>query len=282
MIPVIWHYVRWQGCTALINDWFSGPQFEHFETMKDAPQRGDRAVFVIHGDHEKTKVSQVLEDVQKFKHPFCIIIGESGEFPAFLLKPYCTQVWEQSPDPNGMGSRGLILGYPPDCPSLLSGHDVLAVDKKYNWFFAGQVTHNHRQKCVEQLRTLKNGFLLETPGFWQGLSRPEYYATLAQSKIVPCPSGPETPDTFRIWEALEAGCVPIVDMMCPKREINGFWNKVLQSPPFPIIQDWSDLPQFINSELFNWPHNRDKLFHWWMMYKMSLGLEAKLACQMYS
>ena len=33
--------------------------------------------------------------------------------------------------------------------------------------------------------------------------------------MIPCPSGPATPDSFRLWEALEAGCVPIADGYAP-------------------------------------------------------------------
>jgi hypothetical protein len=88
---------------------------------------------------------------------------------------------------------------------------------------------------------------------------------------VPCPSGPVTPDTFRLWESLEAGCVPIVDATCPKSGFpDGFWPYTLHSvPPFPIIYDWKDLPDMIEAELNKWPFNAVALGGWWREYQAS-------------
>jgi hypothetical protein len=145
------------------------------------------------------------------------------------------------------------------------------VDRPLDWFFAGQVTHVRRIQCVTELRKLSNGLLLETPGFWQGMDRAEYFRTMASSKLVICPAGSSTPDTLRVAEALEAGCVPVVDARYAQfNRPSGFWEYVFKSrPPFPLIEDWTTLPQVIAEELAKWPANRDALTAWWLEYKRS-------------
>jgi hypothetical protein len=120
---------------------------------------------------------------------------------------------------------------------------------------------------------MPNGLLHETPGFWQGLERSEYYIKMSQAKIIPCPSGPVTPDTIRLSEALEAGCLPIADGTCPRPgyPANGYWQYVLGcNPPFPIIYDWTTLPEVMRRELEQWPRNRDTAVAWWREYKRSM------------
>jgi predicted aldo/keto reductase-like oxidoreductase len=48
------------------------------------------------------------------------------------------------------------------------------------------------------------GQCVETDGFGKEILDYETYMTrMAQAKIVPCPSGIETPDNFRLYEALD-------------------------------------------------------------------------------
>ena len=82
--------------------------------------------------------------------------------------------------------------------------------------FAGQVTHVRRQQCVAELDTLPNGYLYRTNGYLQGMPQSEYWHLLAGAKVVPCPSGHCTTDTARTFEALEAGAVPISDLLTPR------------------------------------------------------------------
>ena len=102
-----------------------------------------------------------------------------------------------------------------------------------------------REECVSQLRHLQNGRLLETQQFYSGMEHKEYFVTLGQAKVIPCPSGPVCSDTFRLAEALEAGCIPIIDERPGWKDNHprGFWNMVFpQGFPFPLLQNWNELP----------------------------------------
>src|SRR3989304_4143877 len=124
--------------------------------------------------------------------------------------------------------------------------------KDYDWAFSGQITHKRRKLAAKFMHALLEdeqykGFLNETERFTEGLSRKDYYELLSRTKIAICPSGPETPDTFRFYEALESGCVPIVDDKIPKNaKDTNYWrylftNSASSDLPFPILTDWKKL-----------------------------------------
>jgi hypothetical protein len=143
-----------------------------------------------------------------------------------------------------------------------------------DWFFAGQITHSRRHHCVRFLENIPRGELIKTGGFsQQALSRTDYYTRMSRCKIVPCPGGPVTPDTIRVAEALEAGCVPIVDSKPGNRSEypGGYWNYVLkQTPPFTVLDEWWQLPNLMQEELARFPQRQQELQIWWANYKRSM------------
>jgi hypothetical protein len=144
--------------------------------------------------------------------------------------------------------------------------------RELDWFFAGQANHERRRKLVATLLGLPGGRLKETAGFAQGFDRVDYLALMAQAKVVPCPSGPATPDSFRVWEALEAGCIPVVDEDCPAYNTPGFWELLLgEKPPFPTVTDWSTFPAVLDGLLDGWPDNTAIIQAWYRDYKQRLA-----------
>lgn len=267
------------GIATLINEMFDNTreyEFLHCSGMADLPSGTKEAIVVVHGEHLLHRAYEVLRDLNTLDRSLVILFcDETPVFPGATLVGGKRKIWLQTPTPTGypFADRYLICGYPHDAKVHLSGSDVRSVDRPLDWFFAGQVTHGRRSQCVRQLREMKGGLLLETPGFWQGMDRSSYYVNMASAKIIPCPSGPATPDTMRMAEALEAGCVPIVDGNCSRNGYpSGYWDFVLKSkPPFRIVEDWDTLPQIMVEELEKWPANRDALLPWWVEYKRSMS-----------
>jgi hypothetical protein len=88
-----------------------------------------------------------------------------------------------------------------------------------------------------------------------------------------CPSGATTPDTFRHAEALELGCVPIVDAMSPQEE-TGYWELVYGvDHPLMEIYDWSYLPQTIDTMLENYERELPVVRDWWRGYNDDLAVK---------
>lgn len=282
-VDVVWHEGanradnrQWLGVTNLLNQAFDTcPRytFTHRSTWAELPPDAEGAVVVYHGDHEYTKMDEIQRELSRLKWALLIVIGdESSLFPAGRLMAMNRRIWFQIPIPGARHSycsHFLLCGYPDDATPLLAPYDSNSVDRPNDWFFAGQVTHQRRRECAEQLRNMPNGKLIETAGFWQGLPRDEYYREMAHAKIIPCPAGTVTPDSFRVAEALEAGALPIVDATCSiPRYPEGFWKTVFgEEPPFPVIQDWKTLPSVMAKALAEWPANRDRAVSWWKEYK---------------
>ena len=74
-------------------------------------------------------------------------------------------------------------------------------------------------------------FVKFTDGFSQGLDTDEYFELLNNSKLCLCPQGAHSPETFRLFEALSVGTIPIVDKLpklwyyenCPFLNVDRSW-----------------------------------------------------------
>ena len=106
----------------------------------------------------------------------------------------------------------LPLGWRPGTREFFAGLETPT--KSFDWGFAGQ-GGAHRAAMIEQLADLScqsdANFLLVSDRFAGGVDQGSYLSKLYRTKVAPCPPGPNTPDTFRLYEALEAGCQAIVD-----------------------------------------------------------------------
>lgn len=279
MIDVCWpsyhartsRYGSWD--MAFLEDILGGEEYveyahhETFESAKDA----EGIVLVIPGQHHAGDIDRLNEDVAKYKWVLLCLLGdEESLFDIGAFKHPNSSVWIQS-RATSLADRPrfhLPWGYTHETRKYANPD----AEKKTNWFFSGQVTHIRRQQCVNVLRRMPNGLLNQTVGFTQGFDRPEYYRLMGESKIVVCPAGVVTPDSFRIWEALESRCVPIVDGMSPRPEKCGtahWWETILGTdpPPFPVIYDWNDLPRVMDEQLRQWPANELQINMWWINYK---------------
>jgi hypothetical protein len=78
------------------------------------------------------------------------------------------------------------------------------------WCFFG-TDWNNRSSILELLKPVGK-YSCKLFNEWNhpdNLTREEYCATLLDSVFVPCIGG-NNPDTFRLYEALECGCIPII------------------------------------------------------------------------
>lgn len=147
--------------------------------------------------------------------------------------------------------------------------EVLPIkDRKINVFFSGTFKWNSRLSFYKELSPLRiipnkvfyrlpeklrkyyptnfsgifeNSIINFTQGFASGLSGNDYSEKLYNSKIVLCPPGNTSPETFRHYEAMRAGCV-IVSCELPK---NNFYN----GAPFVIVKKWKNIRAIISELL---------------------------------
>ena len=267
---------RTQWDMALLEDSLNlaGAQhFNNFEELRHSGQDSGQAFVVIAGQHQLKFIDALNWDLGFFsKVTLCVVGDEENLFPIREIKHPNLKFIIQSPKPGLHDDcQKILFGYPPDIDLYPA-----TTEKTLDWFFAGQVNHSRRVECCSVLRNLTGGKLIETPGFLQGVSRAEYLNYTASAKVIPCPSGIASPDSFRMCEALEKGCVPVVDGHSPRAGYEGFWDYVLgEKPPFPVIDNWSDFPEILKDQLSQWPHNVLRCREWWAAYKNKMVEQLK-------
>lgn len=281
MIPVVWlheHPLCWDQ--ALTDSILSGRTWATFPTtthhidyeasgraMADA--YGDGAVVVVPARYVTSDQVKALIDPLSWA-VVILTSDEEATFPWRDLSHPNMRIWVQTPRPEIHGDHGrfIPLGAPPDTADLLA---EAPTTRTLDWVFAGQVNHGIRRYCVEWLNQIPGGEALVSGGFTQGLPRDEYLATLASARTAPAPCGPATPETFRVWEALEAGAVPLADDQCLVG-LHGYWQYAFGEVPFPTISDWADAPKTIDTVLDGWQRTANLCNAWWQTTKRNLAM----------
>lgn len=110
--------------------------------------------------------------------------------------------------------------------------------RKYMWSFAGDAKKSTRAGMLKAMNGIADGFTHLTEGFGSAdaLATPAYRALLDESVFVPCPSGWSNLESFRTYEALEAGCIPIVET----RPGFDYYTALLGAHPMPAVANWDE------------------------------------------
>jgi hypothetical protein len=253
-------------------------QWQHQNDFSDLA-KDEGAVVIINGRMHEKYTNAINHDLEKLRWVVLILTGdEESVFPFELIKHPLIRIWVQLPRMNRHNdvSYKLVNGYRTGTHTIL--RNMRQPEQRiYDWSFVGQVNHARREQCIEATKQLPEwlrdkGRLETTTAFGQEkLDHAHYLEVIRLSKVVLCPSGIETPDTFRLYEALEAGCVPIVDAFATKNQDSGFWQYLFgEQPPFPIVDYWDKLPALLPTLLQDWPHNSNKVFAWWQDKKRQM------------
>ena len=140
----------------------------------------------------------------------------------------------------------------------------------------GQVhAQGARAEMIDALKKTGGEYYCNVNSAWQSedsLSTQDYKKILEQSIFVPCPRGNSSPDTFRLYETIEAGSIPIV-------ERDEYWNSLF-GDDHPLIQvsDWNKAVNDIIalSEETEWQKEySQKLASWWNAQKAALKQKIK-------
>lgn len=259
----------------LSGKWARSPFGYEFEEVDHDDFDGGIIVFPARAQVEQ--LDKLQEYIMGLR--WCIIMftgDEEGVFPFEKLQHPNMHMYVMSPRRTKRYENVSFLGtgYAPSVDQL----PKKMPKKIYDYFFIGQVTHERRQEMAQAI-----GDMLATKDYkgryvaydnFTGQTPPrEYINELAQAKIAYCPSGPETPDTFRLFEALEAGCVPIADTRVPSNKDNAefgdeYWEYFFdETIPFPVIRDYGSLAGYTQDVLNNYDEISVQVGSWWMRVK---------------
>lgn len=237
----------------------------------------DGGIVVIPGRYHFDKTDEINADIACLKWVLIVIIGdEDGAFPTEKLKHPNMKVWLMLPHDGTKKNvdRYLPNGWPTGTREYLKQFTKQADKRRNDWFFSGQITHKRRRELITYLHSIESvykGKLIETEGFTQGLPHKEYFKEMARAKIVPCPSGAVIPDSFRLYEALEAGCLPLADNKSPNGKGEDFWHLLFgeKELPFPIVNDWSEAPLAYHIDTY--PKAANLTYAWWQQKKREMA-----------
>lgn len=260
-------------CYGWLEEILDRPEHQQFYKVEDVPEN-EGAIVVIPAEYNVPHVGAINRAISEL--PWCTLIlasDEQGLFPVERLRPV-TNLFVMTPhfDKHTYPRHTQFLGefYPQAARGHVreSGHSA---DRQYDVSFTGQITHARRREMVQACENLPRCYMGQTAGFTQGLPHNLYYELLTQSKVVPAPSGPATIDSFRAYEALEAGCVPILDNKLPdKPDYDGrrYWSAVLgDDHPLPSVDNWKKAPGIVRDIANAWPDENNFIYSWWQMYK---------------
>lgn len=237
----------------------------------DGYPEADGCILIIPGRYWHQEPNRIGEAIARYRWVLAIRTGdEENLFDPDRVYHANIKWWVQTPKVGfdyPEGSRFFGVGFPPhfnELPDLPRDVDV---------FLSAQNTHQRRRECFTALATVKRitAVLNPTEGFTQGMGREEYAEAMASTKVAPAPSGPQSPDSFRLFEALEAHAVPIADDLAPGQTMPGFWNTVYPDAPFPILNSYVQLPGYVRDQLGAWPANANQIAAWWIAKKREMS-----------
>ena len=301
-VPVVWltyepgtlHRGHWDE--SFITDLFDrhawrpagGLTFEHWPI--DCPEADwpetSGAVFVFPARHNATHVREVTEALGKYR--WAVIVGAGDEEFTFgwaKIRHRHASIWAMGARP-GHGSQPVDVplgsGYSPGFPELLRAGAALVTPGRLDVFFCGQDTHPRRHDAIAAARGAvpdnrrlvvpTSEFLADGTPEKGGMPRCDYAHAMTEAKFVLCPAGPESPDSFRLYEALEAGAIPIADGATQHGPVPGYWQYVFGGAvPFPVVGDWAELPAVLADLSPRWAWHAARCSAWWIDFKRRMA-----------
>ena len=230
----------------------------------------DRAFVVVPGPQNLGHEEDVNRELQKIGRLVLFITGdEEGKFDIAKISHPNADIWIQYPHKKHKKYYKLPLGTPQHLKNSVPQY----INKKYDVYFGGQITHSRRRQLSDAIKTLSNALFKPTEGFAQGDHPKDYYANLTSARIAPSPSGAVVIESFRFYEALEMLSLPIADLIDPQGNVISYYDFIFEGKiPIKLIKNWHSLTNVIPELLNNYPQNMHDAVCWWIKYKRDLGI----------
>lgn len=190
----------------------------------------------------------VLEELRQNGKKYAIVLlsDENLHEPCeWLHDPACIKLHRNYIHPNHLNHPKVQffgLGYKRELLKYLNSTNS---QKTYSWCFAG-TPHGERQKMLDIFQEVKDYKIHTCSGFGaeDGLNTEKYAEMLQQSVFALCPEGQDSMDSFRLYEALEAGCIPVTRAYSKQFMIKpSYWHAVfygVQELPFVWGETFED------------------------------------------
>lgn len=247
--------------------------FDHRE-VRDVLPEVEGAVVVIPYRHHYEDTERLRAWLDGMEWVVLMLVGDEEWTGPWrdLMHHRNARVWIMQPQPEHAEYASVLLpcGWYPGTRAGIAAERDERSPRTLDWFFGGQVTHPRRQELARVLRRMlklrgARGRLIETEGYLQGVPPAEYFALLADAKVLPCPSGPKSVCTARAEEALEAGGVPVLDLVKPEDPQFDYWRLLWPDHALRTLTSWGELHHVLDR--LDWPGEATRAWAWWQQQK---------------
>jgi hypothetical protein len=138
--------------------------------------------------------------------------------------------------------------------------------RKYKWAFTGTPHKSSRHDLLFHFSGIKPFFCHKTEKFnVKNISVEEMSEVLSSTEFIPCPYGFFHPETYRLYEALECGSIPIVE------KAYKYYDRLFPNNPFVKIDKWVDAKPIIKEWDINQINKkREECVAWWSEKKNNI------------
>ena len=139
-------------------------------------------------------------------------------------------------------------------------------ERKYKWAFIGTPHKSSRHDLLFQLSGIEPSFSHKTKKFNEKIIGVEEMSEiLSSTEFIPSPNGFVHPETYRVYEALECRCIPIVE--CAYK----YYDRLFPNNPFLKVDKWieakSVIKEWKDSQI---KQKQEECLTWWSKYKDQL------------
>ena len=239
------------------------------EIINDTQNLDENESIIIVDHMISSKETFYFELSSKVKKIFLIHLGdEGGAEKKDLIYSLCEHIWRTFSLPMFKDFKNVTsipIGYKSDPLK----EKIKILKKNYKWSFLGTTHGSSRYDLLDKHKKIKPNFINLTADFSgkRSMDTDDYYRILNNSVFAPIPHGYFHPETYRLYEALETGSIPIIE-----NPFN-FFDNFLPNNPLPSVNNWEDSSIIIKKYLENEKEIEvlgNKIKDWWTQYKENL------------
>lgn len=154
-------------------------------------------------------------------------------------------------------------------------HNQKITERKYKWSFCGQSLKRDRELMLRYLKNCQPNFVYRSDGAGHSemLSGEDYWKIMTQSIFIPCPLGNINTDTYRLFEALESGAIPIILKSYASQPYD-YYKNLLGDHPIPTFLHWKEVEIFLETiNVSSVQELSEKISKWYIGFKLNLKLK---------
>lgn len=196
--------------------------------------------------------------------------------------PAQTVIWRNFAYARFAGARVFPIGPRADFlePEWCAQALLPASQRPFPWGFMGTLWSSGSRSLATSLflRALPEGFFFGGRSFGQGLPPDLYRQQLSHSAFALCPEGDRHLDTFRLYESLQAGCIPLlVDQRAMAASLLG------DLAPWPVFHTWPEALHWAQDLLGDPAHldaTQAAITAWWRSRRACLTIAMRHTLQL--